>query len=79
MQRQMEEIRAEMAAMRAERGEGRGGPSVQSVNVETVNSRSGEDNPTVQVKGNDNGGSGIRGGRGNGRGRGRNTRGRGNG
>lgn len=72
-----------MAAMRAERGNGGGGPSVQSVNVETINSDSGEDGNHVTQgagRGGDNNvGLGIRGGRGNGRGRGREGRARGRG
>lgn len=47
MQRQMQEMHAEMAAMRAERAEQApvvAGPSVQSVNVETINSQSEEEN-----------------------------------
>ncbi|XP_014521982.1 uncharacterized protein LOC106778524 [Vigna radiata var. radiata] len=79
MQRQMQEMRAEMAAMRAERGEGRGGPSVQSVNVETINSRSDDNQPTVQGNAGNNAGSGRGVGRGNNRGGGRNRGGRGNG
>lgn len=72
-----------MAVMRAERGNEGGGPSAQSVNVETVHSDSGEeDNHLTQgmrVRGDHNAGLDVRGGRANGRGRGRGGRGRGRG
>lgn len=79
----MQEMRAEMAAMQAERGQDKAGPLVQSVNVETINSRSEEDEIADQgvdgwrVRG--RGGSGSRGrgrGLGVGRGGGRHIEGR---
>ncbi|XP_014503340.1 uncharacterized protein LOC106763689 [Vigna radiata var. radiata] len=83
MQRQMQEMRAEIAAMRADRVNEEGGPSIQSVNVETLNSESDEgDNQLTQglgIRGDQNPAIGVRGGRANGRGRGRGERGRGRG
>ncbi|WVY94664.1 hypothetical protein V8G54_033752 [Vigna mungo] len=78
---QMKEMRAELATIRAERGNEARGPSAQSVNVETINSDNGEeDNPLTRgngTRGDNNAGRGVRGGRGNGHERGGGERGRG--
>ncbi|XP_014499838.1 methyl-CpG-binding domain protein 2-like [Vigna radiata var. radiata] len=83
MQRQMQEMRAEIAALRAERENGIGRPSVQSVNVQTIHSDDEEVSrrPSVEeVVGADGGGNRGRGrGRGIGRGDGANGRGIGRG
>lgn len=63
-----------MAVMRVERGNGVGGQSAQSVNVETIYSENGEEgNPITQgngTRGEANVGPSRQGGRGNVRGRG---------
>lgn len=77
----MQEMRAEIAALRAERANGGGGQSVQSVNVETVNSdnEEGGQHPTQEERRQGNRSAGPRlgagGVNGNGVGRGEGRRG----
>ncbi|XP_014522255.1 uncharacterized protein LOC106778781 [Vigna radiata var. radiata] len=79
MQRQMQEMRAEIAALRAERENGVGGPSVQSVNVQTIQSRDEEASrrPSVEEVEEADGGGIIGRGQGRGIGRGEGPAGRG--
>ncbi|WVZ07299.1 hypothetical protein V8G54_020645 [Vigna mungo] len=77
MQRQMQDMRAEIAALRAERENRVGEPSIQSVNVQTIHTENGEEvegdgvHEVVHASVNRGrgGGNNVRGRRSNGRGR----------